>query len=884
MELKFEELAYQTDAVNAVVRLFEGQRRESFSLHDAGIELFVGNKLDLDWAQIGENLNNVQKTFRQPETEIGQHGLNFSVEMETGTGKTYVYLRTIFELNRQYGWTKFVIVVPGVPIREGVLQTLRATKNHFAELFNKPVMNFGEYDSKRLGALRNFAVNDGIEIMVIGIQAFYQDRNVINKVNESGDAPIHWIQQTNPIVIIDEPQNMEADASSKALDSLNPLFTLRYSATHKNSRHKVYSLNPVEAYNQKLVKQIVVQSVLAENDSNGAFVELVEIPPAKGSLKAKLNIHFRDKKETKKKTVWVRSGKNGKQGDDLFDKSNGNEAYRHGYIVDGLNFDEQTVAFSSGLKISRADNQDALQDEVMKAQIRCTIEEHLKREKKLKAQGIKVLSLFFIDKVEHYRQADGSAGKFARWFDELYRELAGEDSDGVHNGYFSQDKNGNFKDTKENKQNQADYDTYHLIMRDKETLLSFASPLRFIFSHSALKEGWDNPNVFQICTLNETRSAIKKRQEIGRGLRLAVNQNGERVRDESVNVLTVIPNESYESFAKNLQQEYEDECGIKFAASNIKDGRKRKTQTFRKNFPLDPEFQAIWQKLDRKPRYRVQYDTAELVKQAADAVFRLPEIHAPKIQTRKAKIEINEAKQEQAYQLEAKETANGSLKTETAFAIPDILGEIQSKTGLTRRTVFDILKASGRLNDAANNPQRFIDLAVEKINRCLHALMSEGIVYELTDNEQYRQELLRNLQKMENEGEEFYFDDKTTFTVQNGQKTIAENYIPLDSETEQKFAADCENYENVSLYFKLPRWFKIPTPLGNYNPDWAVVKQNGEKAYFVAETKNTGQGIQNGVDESRLREDEQLKIRCARTCFEKVQEVEYRVAEKLEEL
>ncbi len=873
MELKFEELAYQTDAVNAVVRLFEGQRRESFSLHDAGIELFVGNKLDLDWAQISKNLNNVQKTFGQPETEIGQHGLNFSVEMETGTGKTYVYLRTIFELNRQYGWTKFVIVVPGVPIREGVLQTLRATKNHFAELFNKPVMNFGEYDSKRLGALRNFAVNDSIEIMVINIQSFEKDGNVINQVNESGDAPIELIRQTRPIVIVDEPQNMETENRLAALDSFNPLFILRYSATHKNSRHKIYSLNPVQAYNQKLVKQIVVQSVLAENDSNGAFVELVEIQAGKGSLKAKLNIHFRDKKETRKKTVTVKSG------DDLFDKSGGVEAYRHGYIVNGLDAEDEMVEFSNGLQISCADNQDALQDEVMKAQIRCTIEEHLKREKKLKAQGIKVLSLFFIDKVEHYRQADGSAGKFARWFDELYRELTGEDSDGVHNGYFSQDKNGNFKDTKENKQNQADYDTYHLIMRDKETLLSFASPLRFIFSHSALKEGWDNPNVFQICTLNETRSAIKKRQEIGRGLRLAVNQNGERVRDESVNVLTVIPNENYESFAKNLQQEYEDECGIKFAASNIKDGRKRKTQIFRKNFPLDPEFQAIWQKLDRKPRYRVQYDTAELVKQAADAVFRLPEIHAPKIQTRKAKIE-----QSITYGIEAVETASGSLKTETAFAIPDILGEIQSKTGLTRRTVFDILKASKRLNDAANNPQRFIDLAAEKINRCLHALMSEGIVYELTDNEQYRQELLRNLQKMENEGEEFYFDERTTFTVQNGQKTIAENYIPLDSETEQKFAADCENYENVSLYFKLPRWFKIPTPLGNYNPDWAVVKQNGEKAYFVAETKNTGKGIQGGVDEDKLRDEERLKIQCARACFEKVKEVEYRVAEKLEEL
>lgn len=485
MQLKFEQLSYQTDAINSVVRLFEGQsnHREAFSLKNHGVERFVANQLDLDWEQIGENLNNVQKTFGQPETEIGQHGLNFSVEMETSTGKTYVYLRTIFELNKQYGWTKFVIVVPSVAIREGVLQTLRATKTHFAEQFDKPLMNFTEYDSKRLGALRAFAVNDSIEIMVINIQSFEKDVNVINQINESGHAPIEFIQQMRPIVIVDEPQNMETDNRLAALDSFNPLFILRYSATHKNSRHKVYSLNPVEAYNQKLVKQIVVQSVLTEQDGNGAFVELVEILAGKNSLKAKLNIHYRDKKENKKKSVTVKSG------DDLFDKSGNNEAYRHGYIVDGLNAEDEMIKFSGGLQISRTDNQDALQNEVMKAQIRCTIDEHLKREKKLNPQGIKVLSLFFIDKVEHYRTTDGRAGKFAQWFDEIYRELAGEDSDGVHNGYFSQDKDGHFKDSKENKQNQSDYDTYQLIMRDKETLLSFASPLCFIFSHSALKEG-----------------------------------------------------------------------------------------------------------------------------------------------------------------------------------------------------------------------------------------------------------------------------------------------------------------------------------------------------------------------------------------------------------
>ena len=876
MELKFEQLDYQTDAVNAVVRLFEGQpnRRELFSLQNAGMERFVGNTLDLAKEQISKNLKQVQATFGLPETAMDTHGLNFSVEMETGTGKTYVYLRTIFELNRRYGWTKFIIVVPSVAIREGVLQTLKSTRTHFAEVFNKPVMNFTEYDSKRLGALRNFAVSDGIEIMVINIQSFEKDGNVINQINEIGDAPIELIRQTSPIVIVDEPQNMETENRLAALDSFNPLFVLRYSATHKNSRHKVYSLNPVEAYNKKLVKQIVVQSVLADENGNGAFVELMEVYSAtKGRLKAKIRLHFQGKKDITKKIVTVQHG------DDLFDKSGSNETYRHGYIVDGLNLEEQAIALSNGRTISCGDNQNALQDEIMKAQIRCTVEEHLKREKKLKPLGIKVLSLFFIDRVEHYRQAGGNAGKFAQWFAEIYRELAGEDAEGIHNGYFSQDGKGHLKDTSGT--TAADDDTYHLIMRDKETLLSFDSPLRFIFSHSALKEGWDNPNVFQICTLNETRSPIKKRQEIGRGLRLAVNQNGERVRDESVNVLTVVPNESYESFAANLQQEYEDECGIKFAASNIKDGRKHQTQIFRKNFPLDPEFQAIWQKLDRKPRYRAQFDTATLITEAVKALDILAKIQPPKIQTRKAKIEMSE--EEQTYQLAIKETGSGSLEMGITFAIPDILSEIQKKTGLTRRTVFEILKASGHLQYAEKNPQRFIDLAAGQIKRCLNALMTEGIAYELEEDERYRQQLLANLQKLEREGKEFYLDAHT-FVVGNAAKTIAENYIPLDSDTEKQFATDCENYEDVTLYFKLPRWFKIPTPLGSYNPDWAIIKQNGTKACFIAETKNTGKGIQDGVDESKLRDEERLKIQCARAFFREMGEITYQTVTKVAEL
>lgn len=863
MELKFEELPYQLDAVNAVANLFAGQpnHARTFDLTSQGTGRFVGNGLDLDWETLGLNLNTVQKQNGQPETEIGAHGLNFSLEMETGTGKTYVYLRTIYELNRSYGWKKFVIVVPSVPIREGVLKSLEITKAHFDGVFGRPVMRYAEYSSDRLSDLRAFAVNDHIEILVINIQSFEKDGNVINKVNESGEAPIKFVQETCPIVIIDEPQNMETEGRLNALESLHPLFTLRYSATHKNPYHKVYSLNPVQAYNLKLVKQIEVLPVLAENDVNGAFVEIVEIKPGKRKITAKLSIHYQDKKETKKKLVSV-SVK-----DDLFEKSGGNPAYRYGFTVNDIGTGE--IKFSGGLKISHSSS-DAVRDEIMKNQIRETVREHLAKEKRLNPLGIKVLSLFFIDLVENYRTADGTAGKFALWFEEIYRELAGNtDTAGVHDGYFSQDKKGCLKDTDGTM--QADNDTYRLIMRDKETLLSFDSPLRFIFSHSALKEGWDNPNVFQICTLNETRSPLKKRQEIGRGLRIAVNQEGRRVRDEKVNILTVVPNESYELFAANLQKEYEDECGIKFAAENIKNGNKKKKQLFRKDFPLDPEFQAIWERLKYKTRYRVRFDTEELIKQASAAVAGLPEIQKPRIRVRKAQL-----KQSQTYGIETVEIASRSREMDVQWEIPDILGEIQKKTGLTRRTVYEIITQSGRLKDVAGNPQRFIDLAAEAVNRSLYALMAAGIEYEQT-GEVYDQKLLED---MEREGIEFY-ENSFTFEVGKPQKTICENYIPLDSGTEKAFAQNCEDYDaknegGVAFYFKLPGWFKIPTPLGNYNPDWAVVKQVQDKVYFVAETKNTGKGIQAGVDTDKLRQNERLKIECGKRHFAALDGLEYR--------
>ena len=878
MELKFEQLDYQLDAVNAVLRLFEGEpnRKQDFELQSGSAGRFVANELALDWETIGRNLNTIQAEKGLSETDIGEHGLNFSVEMETGTGKTYVYLRTIFELNRQYGWTKFVIVVPSMAIREGVLQTLRSTRTHFADLFDKPVMNYAQYSSSRLSALRSFAVNDNIEILVINIQSFEKDLNVINQINESGDAPITQISQTRPIVIIDEPQNMETEGRLKAIESLNPLFTLRYSATHKASRHKIYSLNPVQAYNLKLVKQIEVLSVQAENDVNGAPVELLEVLSAsKGRLKAKVNILVEDGRQTKKETVSVKSG------DDLFDKSGGNEAYRHGFIIEGMDSETQEIALSDGRVIERGSG-GVMRDEIIKMQIHHTVAEHLKKEKRLKAYGIKVLSLFFIDKVENYRTAAGEAGKFALWFEEIYTKLSGGESpEGVHNGYFSQDKQGRLKNT--NGTTQADNDTYHLIMRDKETLLSFDSPLRFIFSHSALKEGWDNPNVFQICTLNESNSPIKKRQEIGRGLRLAVNQNGVRVRDEKVNVLTVIPNENYEHFAATLQQEYQDECGISFASDNIKNAERKKTVRYRKDFTLDPAFQAVWQKLSRKPRYRVDFDTATLIESAAETVRRMPEIQKPKIQMHKARI-----MQSQTDGVWAEETASRSLAVEAGWAIPDVLGAIQKKTGLTRRTVYEILVQSGRLPDLPGNPQRFIDLAADKINLALQNLMVQGIRYDISEDERYRQSLMEKWCDMEANGTEFYENDYT-FTVGRPEKTINENYIPLDSAIEKNFARDCENYNSdtfgkIPFYFKLPKWFKIPTPLGNYNPDWAVVAESGGQAFFVAETKGTPKGIQEGVDHDKLRPAERLKIECAEKYFAELPELQYRDVQKLSEL
>ncbi len=879
MKLSFESnLSYQQEAIQSVVGLFEGQNIEDsgYSYNLAGaLNMIDGiaNKLVLTEEQVLRNLQDVQEQNELPKSQTLE-GMHFSVEMETGTGKTYVYLRTIYELNRKYGFKKYVIVVPSIAIREGVLKNLQITHEHFQTLYDNTPTRYYVYDSSHISKLRGFATGDNIEILVINIDAFAKDENIINKPNDrlNGQEPIRFIQSVNPIVIVDEPQNMESEKRIAAIQNLNPLCTLRYSATHRNRYNLVYSLNPVKAYDLGLVKQIEVDSVMEENSLNGAFIALESITPQKTRVTAKLTIDQNTKDGVKQKTVTVRTG------DDLYNLSNEREIYRNGYIVEEIDASNGCVVFSGGETLYVGEKHDDQNDEVMRFQMRRTIEEHLRKELRLNKLGVKVLSLFFIDRVANYRSYDDKGnvlyGKFAQWFEEIYNELIQQPNfqslnkysiEQIHNGYFSQDKKGHIKDT--NGETQADNDTYNLIMKDKETLLDMNNPLRFIFSHTALREGWDNPNVFQICTLNETKSEIKKRQEIGRGLRLAVNQEGIRVRDRSINRLTVVANESYNDFAKALQTELQEDCGVDFTG-RIKPKRDRVTVHYRKGFEADPAFLEIWEKLKGKTTYRVKYDTAVLIQNAAKAVKEIPVINAPSVRSVKTEVILsNEG-------VSANYKGDKLSKAKLDYVIPDYLNYIQNRTELTRSTIYEILNRSGRLQDIVVNPQLFMDYAVSAIRRVLYDLMIDGIEYRRISGAEYEMRLFKDSDL------EIYLND-FTFKVNQSGKTIYENYIPLDSTVESRFAQDCENSDQIKLYFKLPEWFKIPTPIGCYNPDWAVVFEDDKRIYFVAETKDTGTPT---IDLNKLHPSEKQKIKCGIANFRIIDGIEYRVVKKVSDL
>jgi type III restriction enzyme len=706
-------------------------------------------------------------------------------------------------------------------------------------------------------------------VLVINIDSFAKDENIINKANDklTGKKPVEFIQSCKPIVIVDEPQNMETEIRKRAIENLSPLCTLRYSATHTNLYNLMYSLNPVKAYDLGLVKQIEVDSVVSENDFNSPFLQLENITRTGNAIKAKIKIDVNTDSGVKRKSVTA-SGRNL----DLFLLSNRSEKY-DGLKIYEIDFGNQQIELSNGIVLKKGETQGGMNDAVMRFMISKTVEEHLKKEKNYKEKGIKVLSLFFIDKVKNYREYDSDGnplkGKFAQWFEEIYqkesskpvyRGLIQYSVSDIHNGYFSKDNKGRIKDT--GGETQLDDDTYKLIMQEKEKLLDVNVPLRFIFSHSALREGWDNPNVFQICTLNETKSEIKKRQEIGRGLRLSVNQDGQRIFDRNINKLTVVANERYEDFAKALQKEIQEDCGVDFSG-RTKNKNDKKRVNYRKGFEADPKFLQIWEKIRFQTKYSVNYDTEKLIMIAANSVSKMDETKKPTIRATKKKVLITD------------EGVDGQLLSDSAndeyglgFEIPDMLAYIQSKTELTRSTILEILKNSKRIKELLLNPQMFMDNAVAKIREELHQLMIDGIKYEKIGGKIYEMTLF------DDNSFEIYIDE-FTHTVTDSSKTIYENYIPLDSGVENQFAKDCESSEQIEFYFKLPYWFEIKTPIGQYRPDWAVVFKGEKKIYFVAETKSAGQ---------ELRGSEKLKIACGTAHFKNFDNVAYKVVSSVTEL
>lgn len=972
MKLHFEDdLDYQHAAIDSVLDLFQGQdinrteftvtyRPEDTAQGSLGItesELGIGNRLELLDDEILENLRTIQLRNGLRPSESLTSG-DFTVEMETGTGKTYVYLRTIFELNKRYGFTKFVIVVPSVAIKEGVYKTLQITRDHFENLY--PIAKGYEYflyDSNKLGQVRNFATSPNIQIMVATVGAINKkDVNNLYKDSEKtgGEKPIDLVRATHPIIIVDEPQSVDGGLKGKgkeALNDMNPLCTLRYSATHVDKHHMVYRLDAVDAYERELVKQIEVASLEVEGGHNKPYVKLLSTHNRNGSITAKIEADFVRSGNVRRDILTVEDG------DDL-EQETGRalyENFRIGTITCGK--DNETIQVSMpGGEVTLHPGEavgGVSPDDVKRLMIRRTIKEHLDKEMRFAAQKreVKVLSLFFIDSVEFYRQydEDGKAvkGKYAQMFEEEYRKLAKHpdyqtlfekvdldidiEADEVHNGYFSIDKKGGWTETAENNQTNRDNAerAYNLIMKEKEKLLSFDSKLKFIFSHSALKEGWDNPNVFQICVLRDMGSERERRQTIGRGLRLCVNQDGHRLRGFDVNTLTVIATESYEQFAENLQKEIEDDTGIRFGVVekhqfanvavtaedgstaplgvdrsevvwdflkdggfldsrgkvldtlravlkddtltlpdefaeqegdikdilrklagklDIKNADERVTIRTREAVLESEDFKQLWERIKHKTTYRVDFDNPKLIEDCATAIRDAPPITKTRARFRKADIAIGKG----GVLANEGDTSAFTSINESDIELPDLLTDLQDKTHLTRKSLVEILTNSRRLHDFKKNPQEFIDIAEEAINRTKRLALVDGIRYQrIGDDHYYAQELFKQ--------EELTGYLKNTLET---QKSVYQHVVYDSAGVEKRFAEDMEANEAVKVYAKLPSWFKVPTPLGTYNPDWAVlVEDDGqEKLYFVVETKGSGWW-------DDLRHKEGAKIKCGERHF-----------------
>jgi type III restriction enzyme len=944
---------HQTEAIDAVISLFDGQARREVSLSPirsgGGADLWAGSGIDqaagndpyLLGGALKENLRAVQEKYEvdvantNAEIEgweifdepLDQSRLvpHFTIEMETGTGKTYVYLRTIFELSQKYGLQKFVIVVPSIAIREGVLASLSSMREHFRALYNNVEYEHFVYDSKRLNRIRPFAESRMLQIMVINIDAFNKDvdeergkGSVILRENDSlgGRRPIEFIQAARPVVIIDEPQSVDNTPKAQAaIKKLNPLMTLRYSATHRAEYNLVYRLDPVKAYEKRLVKQIIVASVVAENAADFGYLKVEGIERG-ANIQAKVKLFVNATGGAKEKSIKVALG------EDLFLKSKERAEYKDGFQIAEITADGSGggyIKLSSGRQLFVGDEIGGVQADTARVQIKETVNAHLKKAVQVESRGIKVLSLFFIDKVSNYRESGDDANPIVGpYFTAIEAELkeqlataefaslswAMADVRTLHGGYFSGDPKKGYKDT--SGATAEDSGTYELIMKSKEKLLNLENPLRFIFSHSALREGWDNPNVFQICTLNATASAMKKRQEIGRGLRLPVNQQGERIFDDSINKLHVVANESYESFARALQNEYQEDCGVTFGrvpkqrfwrlerptgpggepekigeqlgeiirsamvTHNIMDGdgfllpgftprkpefklpmpaefedlhdatmrmlegfelerhvgnsRKLVTNHIRKEILMSPEFKALWDRIKIRTTYSVAFDSQLLITEMAKCIKALPPVKPPRI----------------AVIIRGANPVGGGVKgkviservEDTAYAqrdIPDLLGMIAEATRLTRVTIFQILKQSGRLTDVFKNSREFMEMVIAELNAALNNRIVEGIQYEQipagTADSSWDMSL-------------FVDEESIDANYATTAKKSLYEYVPFDSKVEEQFARDLDNIDEVRYFTKLPRWFEIETPVGRYRPDWAIIKTNGDVVYFIRETKS----------------------------------------------
>ena len=903
MKLHFENpytddrLGYQKSAIESVCDLFRGQeicrtdftvtrdpaslqQRMSFVENDLGI----GNRLTLLDDELLKNLHDIQLRNGLPPSASLATG-DFTVEMETGTGKTYVYLRTIFELNQRYGFTKFVIVVPSVAIKEGVYKTLQITEEHFRSLYANTPFEYFLYDSSKLGQVRNFATSPNIQIMVVTVGAINKkDVNNLYKDSEKtgGEKPIDLIKSTKPILIVDEPQSVDGGLEGRgkeALGAMNPLCTLRYSATHVEKHHMVYRLDAVDAYERKLVKQIEVAAAGIEGGYNKPYVRLLSVSSKRGVIAAKVELDVQTLTGVRRKEVTAQDGDN-------LEMTTGRAIY-HDFRVGEIRVEKgnefMELRYPGGERYlnpgeAHGDLEPlALQREM----IRRTIKEHLDKEFRLAPQGIKVLSLFFINAVERYRKYDDDGnpvkGDYAAIFEEEYRRLAKHPdyqglfkevdvetaAEAVHDGYFSIDRKkvGTktvevFKDTRGD--SKTDDDTYNLIMRDKEKLLSFETPLKFIFSHSALREGWDNPNVFQICALREMGTERERRQTIGRGLRLCVNQQGERLRGFDVNTLTVVATESYEQFAESLQKEIEDETDIRFGI--VADHQFAGVSVIGADGKVAPlgfeKSKVLWAHLGVAGYIDAKGKVQDTLRKALkDGTFTVPDPFAAQLP------QVKEILRKLAGKLDIK-NADERKQVKTRQAVlhsadfKALWDRIKDRT--TYRVQFDNEALIQTCTEAIKGAPpisktrlqwRMADIAIGRAKRLA---LVDGIKYQRLGDEYYYAQQL------------FEQKELTGYlkSMLDATKSVYEQVI-YQSDIERTFAEQLEKNEAIKVYAKLPGWFKVPTPLGSYNPDWAVLveKDGAERLYFVVETKGS-------LFAEDIREQENTKIKCGEAHFQ----------------